>query len=62
MSKNIKTSPIQNQTILHKPPTTASNNQTDGVDFHDFENIEYPYCPDVSKYEKVIKIGQGTFG
>ncbi|XP_071820290.1 cyclin-dependent kinase 9-like isoform X2 [Apostichopus japonicus] len=26
------------------------------------EVIEFPYCEEVSKYEKIIKIGQGTFG
>jgi hypothetical protein len=41
---------------------TNSNNYV-GIDFKLFENIEYPYCPDVNtKYEKVAKIGQGTFG
>ena len=27
-----------------------------------FENIDYPFCADISKYEKEIKIGQGTYG
>jgi hypothetical protein len=44
-----------------KQPSTASAN-TESVDLHIFENIDYPHCSDVSKYEKVIKIGQGTFG
>jgi len=26
------------------------------------EDFEYPFCDDVSKYEKLSKIGQGTFG
>ncbi|CAG7833405.1 unnamed protein product [Allacma fusca] len=26
------------------------------------ENFDYPYCDDVGKYEKLSKIGQGTFG
>lgn len=26
------------------------------------ENYDFPYCDDSSKYEKVAKIGQGTFG
>ncbi len=26
------------------------------------ENFEYPFCDDVNKYEKLSKIGQGTFG
>ena len=24
--------------------------------------LDFPYCPDVSKYETMAKIGQGTFG
>ena len=26
------------------------------------DNFNYPYCHDISKYEKLCKIGQGTFG
>lgn len=26
------------------------------------ENFSFPYCNEASKYEKVCKIGQGTFG
>ncbi|XP_071480845.1 cyclin-dependent kinase 9-like [Diadema antillarum] len=26
------------------------------------ENIEFPHCDEVSKYERIAKIGQGTFG
>ena len=27
-----------------------------------FDNINYPFCPFLNKYEKIVKIGQGTFG
>lgn len=26
------------------------------------DNFNYPYCQDINKYEKLCKIGQGTFG
>lgn len=26
------------------------------------EDFDFPYCDDVAKYEKIAKIGQGTFG
>lgn len=24
--------------------------------------LDYPFCHDVNKYERMVKIGQGTFG
>jgi cyclin-dependent kinase 9 len=34
----------------------------DTFDYSIFENINYPFCVDHSKYEQIAKIGQGTFG
>lgn len=25
-------------------------------------SLNFPFCPDVAKYEKLAKVGQGTFG
>jgi hypothetical protein len=41
---------------------TSGNKVLETVDFKLFEDIEYPFCSDFSKYEKIAKIGQGTFG
>lgn len=27
-----------------------------------YDDLQFPYCDDVGKYEKLDKIGQGTFG
>jgi len=24
--------------------------------------MEFPFCPDVARYDKITRIGQGTFG
>ena len=26
------------------------------------DTFDFPYCHEVSKYEKIAKVGQGTFG
>lgn len=39
---------------------TASAQQQQLV--NKLEDFEFPYCDDVAKYEKIAKIGQGTFG
>lgn len=25
-------------------------------------SLNFPYCPEITKYEKMAKVGQGTFG
>lgn len=37
--------------IPQQPPLTALN-----------EDLSFPYCEDVNNYERIVKIGQGTFG
>lgn len=27
-----------------------------------YDGVEFPFCNEVSKYERIAKIGQGTFG
>lgn len=51
------------------PPTnpsssiSSSTSSTPLIDTKFFESIEYPFCTDVfKKYEKIIQIGQGTYG
>lgn len=55
----------QQQQIRVGPPTpTGSSSRT--MSFIDkqkyIEDYDFPYCDESSKYEKVAKIGQGTFG
>lgn len=45
-------------TIIKQEPNSESSQSKVDPDDH----IEYPYCEDVDKYEKLTKIGQGTFG
>ncbi|KAL4228242.1 P-TEFb-associated cyclin-dependent protein kinase Cdk9 [Mactra antiquata] len=39
-------------------PLTNSNEHSRGK----FDDLEFPFCPEATKYEKLAKIGQGTFG
>lgn len=43
-----------------QPPNTESKSEYDK--FSKLEELEFPYCDEVGKYEKLTKIGQGTFG
>lgn len=40
--------------------TITSMNPKDREKF--FDELDFPYCDEVGKYEKMAKIGQGTFG
>ncbi|CAF1002863.1 unnamed protein product, partial [Brachionus calyciflorus] len=54
--------PIQPSRPQAPPGQTPETPQTELFDYKIYENIEYPFCPDHTKYEHVAKIGQGTFG
>lgn len=41
---------------------TTSSSQTMLANYKYIENYDFPYCDESTKYEKVAKIGQGTFG
>lgn len=43
-----------NSYINHYQPSPPQSNSQDSYD--------YPYCPEIGRYERVKKIGQGTFG
>ncbi|XP_066436671.1 cyclin-dependent kinase 9 isoform X2 [Eleutherodactylus coqui] len=40
------------------PPSSASGSAM----LKNYDGLEFPYCDEVSKYERLAKIGQGTFG
>lgn len=42
--------------------TTLNANQAMLTKYKYIESYDFPYCDESSKYEKVAKIGQGTFG
>lgn len=37
-------------------------NKSEYDKFSKLEDLEFPFCDEVGKYEKLTKIGQGTFG
>ena len=41
-------------------PSSGSRNMSETLQY--IEHFDFPYCAEVSKYEKQAKIGQGTFG
>lgn len=50
-------------------PSTSRNNETTATTIMNtkekekyIEEYDFPYCDEATKYEKVAKIGQGTFG
>lgn len=56
--------PIQPNYSQQQNPRQTPNESpvADLTDFSMFQNLEYPYCTDHSRYEQITKIGQGTFG
>jgi hypothetical protein len=48
--------------VNYQPVQSQQTTMTPTTDYSMFENVHYPYCADIAKYEKVAKIGQGTFG
>lgn len=59
---------MQQQQIMPRvgPPGTPTGSSSRTMSFVDkqkyIEDYDFPYCDESSKYEKVAKIGQGTFG
>lgn len=47
----------QTQTSTKITPQSMAQMKSEAI-----EEFDYPFCDDVSKYEKLTKIGQGTFG
>ncbi|KAK8786187.1 hypothetical protein V5799_007448 [Amblyomma americanum] len=41
--------------------SSSTSNQQQQI-ANKLEDFEFPFCDDVAKYEKIAKIGQGTFG
>ena len=45
---------------MQQPAATETKSEFDK--FSKLEDIDFPFCDEVGKYEKLTKIGQGTFG
>ncbi len=52
-----------NATVNRNSDTSSSSSYMSSRDRDKYvEEYNFPFCDDASKYEKVAKIGQGTFG